>query len=297
MGNAFEFTAIHEDKRLTNEALAAAINEVARIEKVFTTYASDSITNLINSNAGISPVVVSDEVFGLVERAKFISTLTQGAFDLTYGSADRSMWNFDLGMKSLPPASLLKKSVHLINYEDITLDKKEQTIYLEKPGMRIGFGGIGKGYAAMQAKQVMKNIGIENGVVNAAGDMTAWGVQENNKPWTVGIADPNCKNVHFSSFALVNNSIATSGNYEKFIIVDKIKYSHTIDPKTGLPIRGIKSVSVICQSAELADAMTTPIMIMGTEVGLHLVNQLQGVEAIVVDDDNIVHTSANINTL
>ena len=161
--------------------------------------------------------------------------------------------------------------------------------------MRIGFGGIGKGYAAEKAKELMKSMGVESGIVNASGDLSAWGYQTNGKPWTIGIADPNRKVDIFSYLNITNMAIATSGNYEKYILLDGKKYSHTIDPRTGLPVRGIKSVTIISTNAEIADAMATPVMIMGIEAGLDMINQMKDIETIIIDDDDKLFTSKNIH--
>lgn len=173
-------------------------------------------------------------------------------------------------------------------------DSESSTVFLKEKGMRIGFGGIGKGYAADRAKQVLRKKGVENGVVNAAGDLITWGVSSNGKPWTVGIADPDKKMVSFSSLNISDLAISTSGSYEKYVVIDGEKYAHTIDPKTGFPVSGIKSVSVIGPSAELADAMATPIMVMGVEAGLYLINQLRNMACVIIDNYNKIYTSNNI---
>jgi FAD:protein FMN transferase len=295
MGNTFEFTAVANDLAIVTSAIEAGIAEVQRIEKLLTTFADDSITNIINRQAGVSPVQVSSEVYLLIERSIKISKLTQGAFDITYGSIDKSFWNFDTKMTSLPDATIAKSAVELVNYKNVLLDKGASTVFLRKSGMRLGFGGIGKGYAAERAKATMMSIGSESGVVNAAGDLTAWGRQPNGKPWTIGIADPNSNHRLFSHFEINNMSIATSGDYEKYVIIDGQKYSHTIDPNTGMPVQGIKSASVICPNAELADALTTPLIVMGIDKGLHLINQLNGIEAIIIDANNKIYSSINIH--
>ena len=161
--------------------------------------------------------------------------------------------------------------------------------------MRIGFGGIGKGYAAEKAKQVMQSMGVESGIVNASGDLTAWGYQPNGEPWTIGIANPNSKAAIFSYMNITNMAVATSGNYEKFILVGGKKYSHTIDPRTGLPVGGIKSVTIISTNAEIADAMATPVMIMGIHAGLDMINQIKDIEAIIIDDRDKIYKSDNIH--
>lgn len=295
MGNRFEISVVGEDEEWANERIEEAIAEIRRIEKLLTTFSEDSQTNQVNANAGIQPVQVDKEVFDLVARACKISELTQGAFDLTYGSIDKSLWNFDKTMTSLPDEATAKSMVRLIDYRKIVLDSMNQTVFLKEKGMRIGFGGIGKGYAAERAKMLMKQGGVESGIVNAAGDLTTWGKQPNGKEWTIGIADPDAKDKPFSYLNISDMAVATSGNYEKFVMIDGKRYSHTINPKTGLPIAGIKSVTIICPNAEIADAMATPITVMGVKVGLNLINQMRGIACIIIDDNNKVYTSKNIN--
>jgi thiamine biosynthesis lipoprotein len=294
MGNRFEFSVVAADGLLANKCIGLAIEEVRRIESLFTTFNDTSQANLINKFAGIQPVKVDEEVFGLIERSIRLSNLTQGAFDITYGSVDKSLWNFDINMTFLPDPIIAKQRVRLINYRNIILDKDNGTVFLKERGMRIGFGGIGKGYAAERAKSLLKSHGIESGIVNAAGDLTTWGYQPDGKPWTIGIADPDSINKLFSYLDITDMAIATSGNYEKYAIINGRKYSHTIDPKTGLPVTGIKSVTILCDNAEIADALATPVTVMGVEVGLNLINQMNGVACIIVDDNDKIFTSHNI---
>ncbi|NCD72542.1 FAD:protein FMN transferase [Mucilaginibacter sp. R11] len=295
MGNRFEFTVVADNENWANDQIDSAISEVQRIEKLLTTFSDDSQTNEINRNAGIKPVRVDEEVFGLIARSLKISDLTQGAFDISYGSIDKKLWNFDANMTSLPSVEVAKQAVKLINYKNIILDASNTTVFLKEKGMRIGFGGIGKGYAADSAKRLLQANRVMSGIVNAAGDLISWGTQPNNLPWTVAIADPDQSTVPFSRLNISGMAIATSGNYEKYVTIDGKKYSHTIDPTTGLPISGIKSVSIISPSAELSDAMATPVMVMGVKVGLDLINQLNHMACIIVDDHNKIHSSHNIN--
>ena len=294
MGNRFEISIVSDDKNWALQRIDLAIKEIQRIENILTTFNEKSQTNLINKYAGIKPIKVDLEVINLIERSIRISNLTQGAFDITYGSIDKKLWNFDTNMTSLPSKALAKKMVRLINYKNIEIDKSSSTVFLKEKGMRIGFGGIGKGYAAEMAKKEMQNHAVQSGIVNASGDLTVWGNQPNGKPWTIGIANPNNANFHFSSLELTNTSIATSGNYEKYISINGKKYSHTINPKTGLPIEGIKSVTIITPNAEFADAMATPISVMGKDVGLNLINQIKDLEGIIIDDFDNIYTSKNI---
>jgi len=295
MGNNFTITVVAEEEEFALQNINIAIDEIKRIEQLFTTFKPDSQTNLINDNAGIKPVKVDSEVFDLIERSIAISRITQGAFDITYGSIDKSLWNFDKTMTSLPSAELAKKMVHLINYNNIILDKLNGTVFLKEKGMRIGFGGIGKGYAAEMARNKLMANHVKSGIINASGDLTSWGLQPNGKPWTIGIANPDQPALAFSYLEISGKAVATSGNYEKYIMIDGKKYSHTIDPKTGLPITGIKSVTVISDNAEFADAMATPIAVMGIKAGLYLVDQIPDLHCIIIDDNNKIYTSKKIN--
>jgi thiamine biosynthesis lipoprotein len=294
MGNHFEISVVANNESWANEKIELGVQEIKRIEKLLTTFSEDSETNLINNNAGVQPVKVSSEIILLIERALRISAVTQGAFDISYGSVDKSLWNFDTTMKSLPSREVAKQSVRLINYKNIIIDKEASTVYLKEKGMRIGFGGIGKGYAAEQAKNIMCNSGVVSGVVNASGDLTTWGSMPNGEKWTIGIVHPEMADKVFSYMNVSGLSVATSGNYEKYIMIDGVKYSHTINPKTGLPVTGIKSVTIVSTNAEVADAMATPVMIMGIEAGLNMINQIKDIEAIVIDDNNTLYATKNI---
>lgn len=294
MGNHFDISLVAEEEELANEWIQQGFNHIKEIEYLLTTYSETSDLYRINAAAGIEPVVVQKETFDIIERSLQISALTQGAFDISYGSVDKRLWNFDVHQNELPDPETAKKMVRLINYRNILLDKAATTVMLKEKGMRIGLGGIGKGYAAEKTRQYLKSLGATAGIVNASGDLTTWGMQPDGKPWTIGIADPNNASSIFSYLEVSDMAVATSGNYEKFIWVNGRKYSHTINPKTGLPITGIKSVTILTPNAELADALTTPIAIMGIEAGLHLINQLHQVEAIIIDDDDRVYLSKQI---
>lgn len=295
MGNRFEITVVGDNERKAQDDIEAAVEEIRRIERLLTTFDDSSQTNRINAAAGEAPVAVDREIFDLIQRSKRISELTQGAFDISYGSIDKRLWNFDQQMTSLPDAATAKKMVRLINYRNIILNEAPCTVFLKEKGMRIGFGGIGKGYAAERAKMVLQQRGVQSGIVNAAGDLTVWGYQPDGKAWSIGIADPDLASQPFSYLTVTNMAIATSGNYEKYVTINGRRYSHTIDPKTGLPVCGIKSVTIFCSNAEIADAMATPVMIMGVKVGLDLINQVNGLECIIIDDSDSIYTSKNIN--
>jgi FAD:protein FMN transferase len=294
MGNSFAISAVSDNDAAANLAIEAAIDEIRRIENLLSTYKEDSEINLINNNAGIQPIKASQETIALISRANRISEMTSGFFDISFGSVHKNLWNFNQEMKSLPTKEELADSIKLINYKNIIINHADKTVFLKEKGMRIGFGGIGKGYAAEQAKRIMKGMGIESGVVNASGDMTAWGNSTTQPGWRVGISHPDDKNKIVLSLSLKELCIATSGDYEKYILIDGKRYSHTINPKTGYPIQGIKSVSIISPNAELCDALTTPVMIMGKYQGIEFIDQIKDVEAVIIDSDNKIYLSKNL---
>ncbi|HTE10904.1 MAG TPA: FAD:protein FMN transferase [Chitinophagaceae bacterium] len=295
MGNRFEITVVATDESWAAEKINLAIAEIRRIEKLLTTFDPNSQTNKINQQAGVRAVKVDREVYDLIQRSIKISNLTDGAFDITYGSIDKSLWNFDKSMTALPDPVIAKSMIRLINYRNIILNEAGSSVMLKEKGMRIGFGGIGKGYAAEMAKALLKKEGVKSGIVNASGDLTTWGLQANNKPWTIGIANPDNAHLPFSYMNVTDMAVATSGNYEKFVTINGKKYSHTINPKTGLPVTGIKSVTIISPNAEIADAMATPVTIMGVKAGINLINQVHQLGCIIIDDNNNIYSSNNIN--
>jgi thiamine biosynthesis lipoprotein len=294
MGNTFGITVTGNHETWAREKIAMAIHEIRRIEKLLTTFDDSSQTNQVNRMAGIGPVKVDREVFELIKRSLKISAVTDGAFDITYGSIDKRLWNFDRTMTSLPDPETARSMVKLINYRNVILDEDTCSVMLKEKGMRIGFGGIGKGYAADRAKALLVNEGVESGIVNASGDLITWGRQANQQPWTIGIAHPDQARAAFSWLNISGLAIATSGNYEKYVMINGKKYSHTINPKTGMPVSGIKSVTIISPYAEIADAMATPVMVMGVQAGLQLIDQVQFLGCIIVDDDNKLHFTKNI---
>ncbi len=293
MGTRFEITVVAPNEEIGYINIDEAVSEIQRIEKIISSWDESSETSLINKNAGIKPVKASPELFGLIERSIRISALTDGAFDITYASMDQ-IWKFDGSMKAMPNESDIKKSIAKIGYQKIILDAEKSTVYLPEPGMKIGFGAIGKGYAADRAKQLLVSKGVKGGIINASGDLTTWGTKVTGEKWLVGITNPLNKERVFGWLPIVESAVATSGNYEKYITLNDKKYSHIIDPRTGYPTQGISSVSIFAKQAEVCDALATAVFILGRDVGLHLINQINGVEAIIVDAENKIHKSSGI---
>ena len=294
LGSPFEITVVAIDSVEGANYTTMAINEVKRIENLISDWIPSSQISNVNQNAGIAPVIVDKEVYDLVERAINISKLTSGAFDISYASMDR-IWKFDGSMKEMPSEEAIKKSVEKVGYQNIILNPNDTSIFLKNKGMKLGLGGIGQGYIADKIKVLLQEKGCKAGLVNVSGDINTWGKQPNGEMWTVGIVNPMNKNKVFATFPLDDSAVETSGSYEKYVTFNGKRYSHIIDPRTGYPSSGIISVSVFAKQTELADALATGIFVLGIEVGLDLINQLNGIGCIIVDDKGNIHVSKNID--
>jgi len=293
MGSRFDITVVAKDPIEGQEYINLAVSEITRIEKLISSWNPNSQTSEINKNAGVQPVKVDVELFNLIQRGIGISTLTDGAFDISYASMD-NIWKFDGSMTEMPEEAAIKASVSKVGYQNILLNKKDHTVFLKLKGMKIGFGAIGKGYAADKAKELLISRGVVAGIINASGDMNTWGKQPNGDSWQVAITNPMNKNKVFALLPLDNGAVVTSGNYEKYVTFNNTRYTHIIDPRSGYPATGIVSVTVFAPKAELADALATSVFVMGKEVGLNRIEQLPKVECIIIDDLGTIITSKNI---
>jgi thiamine biosynthesis lipoprotein len=294
MGSRFDITVVANSQAQGDAYILMAVNEIKRIENIISSWKPDTETSKINRDAGIKPVKVSTELFNLIKRALAISKLTDGAFDISYAAMDK-IWHFDGSMTKMPDPETIKNSVRNVGYQHIILNEAKQTVFLERKGMKIGFGAIGKGYAADKAKQLLQSKGVTAGIINASGDMNTWGRQPDGKEWTVAITNPMDKNKAFGLFSISDRAVVTSGDYEKFVRFNGVRYAHIINPKTGYPATGIISATVFAPKAELADALATSVFVMGKEVGIDRINQIPGVECIIVDEKGQVFTSKNIH--
>ncbi|WP_295793432.1 FAD:protein FMN transferase [Mucilaginibacter sp.] len=291
MGDQFEISVVGDNPAWAEGCFNAAVAEITRVEKLLSAFSDDSCINAINRNAGVKPVKANAEIFRLIDRSLQISELTHGAFDITYNSGG----NDDTDLENLNGRTAAKTMVSNANYKNVVLNATEQTVFLKEPGMRIGFAANSKGYAADRAKYILQLQGVSSGVINAGGDLLTWGNQPDNEPWTVAVADPSQEKAVFANVAISNMAIASSVYTEKYAtIVDK-KLLGSFTPKKGFPVSKIKSVSIISTTAELADAMATPIMAIGINAGLYLINQLNQMAAVIIDDHSRVYTSKNIN--
>jgi thiamine biosynthesis lipoprotein len=293
MGSRFDITVVAKDSTEGNIFIDLAVDEVSRIEKLISSWDPESQTSEINRNAGIKPVGVDEELYTLIGRCVELSRLTVGAFDISFASMDK-IWKFDGSMTEMPSEENIKTSVAKVGYKNIILDPENLTVFLKLPGMKIGFGAIGKGYAADKAKKLLIENGVQAGIINAAGDMNTWGNQSDGENWQVAITNPLDKNKAFAILPIKEGAVVTSGNYEKYVNFNGIRYSHIVDPRTGYPATGIISATVFAPKAELADALATSVFVMGIEAGLNFIDQLPKIECILIDEKGAIHKSKNI---
>ena len=293
MGSRFDISIVDRDAASAEANIDSVIQEVTRIENLISDWRPYTQVSQVNQNAGIKPIKVDKEVFELTERALRLSTLTQGAFDISFAAMDR-IWKFDGSMTEMPTAEAIKNSVAKVGYENIILNHADSTIFLTLKGMKIGFGALGEGYATDKCRQIMIAKGIKAGIVNGSGDMSVWGKQPNGRPWTIGITNPEHPEDLLAVIPLRGGAIVTSGNYEKFVVFNGKRYSHIINPVTGYPASGLRSVTIMGPSAEEANGLSTSIMVMGRSAGLQLLNSYPELKYILIADDGKVYSSKKL---
>ncbi len=275
--------------RLIDEAYA----EAQRLIDILSAWQEGTEMYQVNEQAGIAPVKVGKELYQLMKRCMYLSDVTDGLFDVTFASISK-VWYFDKPIVDKPTDEKIENSVRNINYKYVELNDDEQSIFVTNKGTKIELGAIGKGYIATRMKQKLQEAGVTSGLVSAGGDMTCWG--ESIRPdgfWRIGIADPNKRVENIAWLPIKNESIATSGNCERFAVIDGVKHSHIIHPKTGHPVKGIKSVTVLSPDAELCDVVATTVFLKGVKEGLAFVNEFYDIRCFIVDEANDYFFSDN----
>jgi len=293
MGTAFELGLVCENKNKAEALLEFGVKEIKRIEAIFTEFDIQSLTSQINQNAGVKETFVSSEFFSLVQRSLHISKLSQGYFDISVGIL-KNLYQFKNAAFSIPKRSIINKALKNVGFDKIKLNHSNTSIQLQKQGMKISFAAIGKGYAADVLKKKWQEEGVHSAYINASGDLTAFGKNTDGQPWKIGIANPDKRQEILFYVPLENAAVATSGDYEQHFSYQGKRYSHNINPKTGLPITGIKSVSIFSPAAEFSDALSTAVYAMGRESGLDFINSLPQIHAIIIDDKNQIFFSENL---
>jgi thiamine biosynthesis lipoprotein len=249
---------------------------------------------MISKYAGIKPVRATDDVIYVIDLALSVSKQTEGVFDITFKPLGY-LWNVK-DIKKPPEYAEIQKALGLIDYRDVVVDKDNKTIFLKRLGMSIGLDGIAKGYAAGKAAKKMEEHGIHNFIINAGGDLYYSG-KKNRKYWTCGIRNPDSKDDSIvKKFEIRSNcAVATSGDYEKFFVFEGVRYHHIIDPRTGYPGVGVRSVTVFSEDPALADAYATSFFLLGYEKSLKITNEKQDVAFVMIDKDGKILKSNNIS--
>jgi len=287
MGTRVEIHLWADSEAAARPLLAAGMAEFDRIESWMSTYRPDSEISGVNRLAAGEAVVVSAELFGIVQRSLEVSALSGGAFDITFDSVGQ-LYDFRAGVR--PDAAALSKNLPAIDYRHVLLDPQASTIRFTRQGTRINLGGIGKGYSCEVVAAMLRKAGVRSGRVNAGGDTRLIGDRE-GEPWVVGIRDPDAADRWVTRLALDNEAISTAGDYERFFDDQGVRYHHIINPKTGDSARGVRSVTVIGPDATLTDGLDNAVFILGPERGLALIDATPGYGAIVIDAEHNVRLS------
>ncbi|WP_407535000.1 FAD:protein FMN transferase [Elizabethkingia miricola] len=269
MGSRFQITLVDKDSISAEQNIDKAIAEITRIENLISEWRPETQISQVNQNAGIKPIKVDKEVFDLTKKGIYFSKLTDGAFDISIVAMDK-IWKFDDSMDELPSEQAIKESVRNVGYQNIILDSINSTIFLKNPGMKIGFGSIGKGYAADKTRDLMKSMGVKAGIIDASGDISTWGTQPDGKPWAIGINNPFNDHKMAAVLYFKENAVTTSGSYEKYAEIHGKRYSHIMNPKTGYPSTGLTSVTITGPNATMANGFSTSVMVLGVKDGLKL---------------------------
>ncbi|MDX2021482.1 MAG: FAD:protein FMN transferase [Deltaproteobacteria bacterium] len=294
MGTLCTIKVYASDEAKAKAAIDQALEEMARLEGLMTTWREDSEVSRINAAAGANPVAVSPETFAVIKESQRISELTEGAFDLTVG-AFKGLWKFDEDNDgSLPTPAQVRARKALVNYRDIVLDAQARTVMLRRPGQRITLGGVAKGFAVDGAVAVLRKAGFSDFIVQAGGDLFAGG-QRGDRAWRVGIQDPRGPHGQIIyKVELHNQAFNTSGDYERFIMKNGKRYHHILDARTGFPAQGIRSVTLLAPSAFVADLMDTALLIVGVPKAMSILAATPDVQGVIVDAKNVVHISPGL---
>jgi len=280
MGTTVSISIAGVDADHAHRAADRAFGEIRRIEAIMSTYRPESEISQVNAAAGKSWTSISPELRFVIEAGLRFGELSAGAFDITVKPLI-GIWHIEKGGRP-PRQEAIDALLPLVNYHAVQIDAKGR-VRLRKPGMAFVLGGIAKGYAVDRAIEVLRNEGVENAIVNAGGDLRAIGRRSLSRPWRVGIRDPRRRNERMADLSLTDRAVATSGDYERFYIYQGVRYHHILDPRTGRPARGCRSVTVIAPRAMEADALATAAFVLGPEKGRTLLQGRNQVEGMIVD--------------
>ena len=287
MGTEVSVYLWSDDPEAGHLALEEVFDEVARIDRLMSTYKDDSEISKINREAANGPVAAGDEIFSLVQRSLDISVLTLGAFDITYDSVGQF---YDFRSRQRPDEKTVEEERVNIDYRLVRLDQAAGTISFGKEGVRINLGGIAKGYVVERGIDLLRHRGIENAIVTAGGDSRLLG-DRRGRPWMIGIRDPRNDGQVAISIPLADEAVSTSGDYERYFDENGVRYHHIIKPSTGEPASGVHSATVFGPDAVITDALSTSVFVMGVKRGLTLIATLPDYESIVINAEGQVFYS------
>lgn len=280
MGTRFKVVLYAPDEATANRAAKAAFARVAELDGVMSDYRPTSELMQLCGKAGGPPVRVSDDLYVVLAKAQEVSRLSDGAFDVTVGPVVR-LWRIARRTQELPDQEALARARGLVGYQNIKLDPTNRTVHLLKPGMLLDLGGIAKGYAADAALAVLKKHEIDRALVAAGGDIAVSGPPPDAQGWKVGI-QPIAGGAPRRYLLLKHAAVSTSGDFEQFVVIDGKRYSHIVDPKTGLGLVGRMSVTVVARHGLTSDPMTKTVCVLGPERGLKVIDAADGVAALMV---------------
>lgn len=270
------------------EGVKAAFAEFQRLHNVTNNFDENSQLSKINQMAGKGKVVVDPDLINIITFSQQVSDKLGGSFDITIGPLTQ-LWGIGHKGEYVPSQSEIDKVLPLVNYHLIQVDKIANTVYLPKAGMMLDLGGIAKGYTTDKAIEALKAKGITSALINAGGDVRVIGNKPDGTPWRIGVQDPRKSDGISAKLALTEwDTMETSGDYQRFIMKDGIRYSHLIDPRTGGQPREVASVTMVTNSSTYGDILSKPIFVLGVEKGLELLKQFPGTEAIIVTMDGKV---------
>jgi len=295
MGSELRLSVWTADPNTVDRAINNLRSEFNRLENMMSNWRIASDIEKLNAAAGQQPVKVDPELLDLLLTAQKISDWTGGKFDVTF-AAMSGLWKFDYQNEddSIPDPGEIARRRLLINYHDLILDQKNSTAFLRRVGMLASLGGIGKGYAVDRARDILRASGFHDFMIQFGGDLYVSGKQ-GDRPWRLGIQDPRGETNHiFAAMDLSDSTFSTSGDYERFFIKDGRRYHHIIDPATGEPSLGCRSVTIVASSATIADGLSTGVFVMGPEAGMALIEKLPDVEGVIVSSKNEVLISSGL---
>jgi FAD:protein FMN transferase len=289
------FTTPTLDAAHVHALFDAATAEIVRLEKLMTTWDPASEVSRVNAAAGKEPVVVAPETFDVIREALHASAISDGTFDITFETL-HGLWKFDQDLDPHPPTpEAVRAQVRYVGYKHVKIDPAARTVFLDEPHVRIGLGGIAKGYAVDHASKVLLDGGLVSFYAQAGGDLYAHGIKPDGSPWIAGIRDPRGpENDYFATMPVSDHAFSTAGDYERSYLVGGRRYHHIIDPRTGYPATASRSVTIWADNAFIADEIDDAVFILGPERGLALVESLDGVGAVIVDARNRVWTSKRL---